>query len=102
MLVTTSVLVNKNYDIIDIITGSTVYTTNVIKDTLSGFKNLGQRELESCTYTLQEARKVAIARLKIEAENLGADAVISVRFDSLLISNATFEISVYGTAIKYK
>ncbi len=101
MLVTTTELLNKDYEIIEVITGSVSYTTNVVKDTISGFKNIGQPEIESCTTTLKEARALALKRLIQEAETLGATAIVGLRFDSLNISTGTFEILAYGTAIKY-
>ncbi len=102
MILTTTENLTEKYEVIDVITGNTVYTTSLLNDTISSIKNIGHREIYSCTSTLQDARKVALERLKAQAEELGADAVIALKYESLQIMIGTFELLAYGTAVKFK
>ncbi|MCB8490974.1 heavy metal-binding domain-containing protein, partial [Enterococcus faecalis] len=64
--------------------------------------NLVGGEIKAYTEMQQEARKIAMDRLKEEAKNIGADAIIAMRFDSGSISNDMQSVVAYGTAVKFK
>ena len=79
-----------------------VQSKNLGKDIGAGFKTLVGGELKGYTEMLQEARQIATLRMGEEAEKLGADAVINVKFSSAAIMQGAAEVIVYGTAVKFK
>ena len=81
---------------------TTVKSKNFGKDFMSGMKGLVGGELTSYTEMLNEARQIATKRMVEDAEALGADAVINVRYGSASVMQGSAEVIVYGTAIKYK
>lgn len=87
---------------IGIVKGNTVTTKNVGKDIGAGLKSLVGGELVSYTKMLNEAREVATQRMVEEAEAIGADAVLLVRYSSAAIMQGAAEIIAYGTAVKFK
>jgi len=83
-----------------IVSGSTVRAKHVGKDILAGFKNLVGGELKAYTELLQEARDEAIQRMIQQAESMGANAIINVRFATSSVTQGASELFVYGTAVK--
>ena len=75
---------------------------NIGKDIGAGFKTIIGGEISGYTEMLREARQIATQRMIDEAEGLGADAVINVRFASSSIMQSAAEIIAYGTAVKFK
>jgi len=72
------------------------------RDIMAGVKGLVGGELSGYTEMLVEARQIATKRMVDEAEKMGADAIIEVRFASSAIIQGAAEIIAYGTAVKYK
>lgn len=72
------------------------------KDIMAGFKTIAGGEIKSYTEMLAEARQIATVRMIKEAEAMGADAIISMRFASSSVMDGTAEIIAYGTAVKIK
>lgn len=101
-------LVNINYipgqefDVLGMVKGNVVQSKNLGKDIGAGFKTLVGGELKGYTEMLQEARQIATKRMVDEAEALGADAVINVKFASSAIMQGAAEVIAYGTAVKFK
>ena len=87
---------------IDIARGSTVRARNIGRDIFAGFKNIVGGEISEYTKLLAEAREHAIDRMIADAERLGADAVINVRFTTSAVMQGMSEILAYGTAVKLK
>ncbi|WP_017307206.1 YbjQ family protein [Spirulina subsalsa] len=87
----------KHYGIVQ---GSTVRAKNVGKDILAGLQNLVGGELKGYTELLQEARQEAVNRMIAEAEKMGANAIINVRFATSSISQGAAELFAYGTAVQ--
>ena len=85
-----------------LVKGSVVQSKNFGKDFMAGMKTLVGGEIESYTDMLNEARQIATKRMVDEAEALGADAVVNIRFASASIMQSAAEITAYGTAVKYK
>ncbi|MEM9215696.1 MAG: YbjQ family protein [Cyanobacteria bacterium P01_F01_bin.150] len=83
-----------------IVQGSTVRAKNVGKDLLAGLKNIVGGELKSYTELLQEARQEATERMLQQAEQIGANAVVNVRFATSSVAQGAAELYVYGTAVK--
>ena len=82
--------------------GNVVQSKNIGKDIMAGFKTIAGGEIKSYTEMLAEARQIATVRMIKEAEAMGADAIISMRFASSSVMDGTAEIIAYGTAVKIK
>ncbi len=85
-----------------LVRGNTIRAKWFGKDILSGLRQIVGGELKEYTELLTEAREEAVIRLQREAEKLGADAVINVRFTTSQVMASAAEILVYGTAVKLK
>lgn len=68
---------------------------------MAAMKTLVGGEIVSYTEMLNEARQIAVKRMVDEAKELGADAVIGVRYGSSQVMNGAAEVIAYGTAVKY-
>jgi len=79
--------------------GNTIRARAIGKDILAGLKQLVGGEIEEYTKLMAEAREQALDRMTAEAEALGANAVIEIRFSTSEVMNAAAEILVYGTAV---
>lgn len=82
--------------------GTIVQTKNVGRDFMAGMKTLVGGEITGYTQMLNEARQIAIKRMVDEAKELGADAVIGIKYGSSQIMAGAAEVIAYGTAVKYK
>ena len=87
-------------EVIDIARGSTVRARNIGRDIFAGLKNLIGGEISEYTRLMADAREQAIGRMIADAEELGADAVINVRFTTSMVMAGCSEILAYGTAVK--
>ena len=87
---------------IGIARGSTVRTRNVGNDILAAFKNFVGGEVAEYTRLQADAREQALQRMIEDAKNLGADAVICVRFQTSVMMAGASELLAYGTAVKLK
>ena len=83
-----------------IVNGSTVRAKHAGRDFMAGLKNIFGGELKGYTELLNESRKEAISRMVAEAEEMGANAILNVRFSTSSVSAGASEIYVYGTAVK--
>ena len=83
-----------------VVNGSTVRAKNFGKDFLAGLRNIVGGELKEYTELLQEARQDAIERMCQQAQQLGANAVVNVRFATSAVAAGAAELYVYGTAVK--
>ena len=102
ILVTTDHIPGRELETITMVKGSTVQCKNVGKDIMAGFKNLVGGEMQSYTEMMDEARAIATRRMVEEAEHLGADAIVAIRYSSSAIMQGASEIMAYGTAVKFK
>jgi uncharacterized protein YbjQ (UPF0145 family) len=82
-----------------LVQGNTVRAKHVGKDIIAGLKNIVGGELKAYTELLVESRREALARMLAQAEELGANAVINVRFATSSITSGAAELYVYGTAV---
>ncbi|MFQ5649528.1 MAG: YbjQ family protein [bacterium] len=82
-----------------LVKGSTIRARHVGKDIVAGLKNLVGGEIEEYTKLMAEAREQAMDRMKTHAEEMGANAVVDVRFSTSYIMGMASEILVYGTAV---
>ena len=100
ILVTTENISGKQYHTLGMVSGSTVQSKNAFKDMGAGFKSMVGGELVSYTKMLSEARDIAINRMIQQAESMGADAIVSVKFTTSSVMQGAAEILVTGTAVK--
>ena len=91
----------KELEVLGLVKGTVVQSKNFGKDFMAGMKTLVGGEIVSYTEMLTEARQIATKRMVDEAEALGADAVINIRYGSSSVMQGAAEIVVYGTAVKY-
>lgn len=102
LLVNTDYVSGKKIETLGIVKGSTIRAKNVGKDILAGFKNLVGGELTQYTEMINEARAIATKRMVDEAEKLGADGVVNIRYATSSVTQGAAEVMVYGTAVKLK
>ncbi|MEL6864300.1 MAG: YbjQ family protein [Bacteroidota bacterium] len=87
---------------LDIARGSTVRARNIGRDIFAGLKNIIGGEISEYTRLMAQSREQAINRMIADAESLGADAVINVRFTTAMVMAGCSEILAYGTAVKLR
>lgn len=87
-------------EVLDVVRGNTVRARNVGRDITQAIRNLFGGELKAYSNLLTRARDQALERMEVEAEKLGADAVVNVRFMTSQIAGQSAEILAYGTAVK--
>ena len=102
ILVNTDYITGKELDMLGLVKGSTIQTKNIGKDISQSFKTLVGGELKAYNEMMNEARALATKRMVEEAENLGVDAVVNVRYASSAIMGGAAEVIAYGTAVKFK
>lgn len=83
-----------------LVQGNTIRAKNVGRDIAAGLKNLVGGELRGYTELLTEARREAMERMLAQAQQLGADAVVNVRFTTSAVSSGAAELYAYGTAVQ--
>lgn len=100
---TTSEVPGKNVaEILGVVKGNTIRARHVGRDIAAGFKNLVGGEIKSYTEMTTQAREEAFNRMVNQAVELGADAVINIRFATSMIMTGAAEMLAYGTAVKLK
>jgi len=91
----------QNYKLIGIVKGSMIQSKHIGKDISNLLKSIVGGELKGYSEMLNEARAIASKRMMQEAETLGADAVVNVRYATSNVMQGAAEILVYGTAVKF-
>ena len=85
-----------------LVSGSTVRAKHVGKDILAGLKNIIGGELKGYTELLQESRLQSTNRMIKQAQQLGANAIVNVRYATSSVAQGAAELYVYGTAVRIK
>ena len=91
----------KEIEALGMVKGTVVQSKNFGKDFMAGMKTLVGGEIVSYTEMLNEARQIATKRMVDEAERLGADAVINIRYGSSSVMQGAAEVIAYGTAVRF-
>lgn len=99
-LVSIDCIPGKEIEALGIVKGTIVQTKNIGRDIMAGVKTLVGGEIVGYTEMLNEARQLATKRMVDEAEALGADAVVGVRYGSSQVMQSAAEVIAYGTAVK--
>ncbi len=82
-----------------LVQGNTIRAKHVGRDIAAGLKNLVGGELRGYTELLTEARRQSIERMIAQADELGANAVVNVRFTTSAVTQGAAELYAYGTAV---
>ena len=90
----------KEIEVLGLVKGTIVQSKNVGRDFMAGMKTLVGGEIVGYTELLVEARQLATKRMVDEAEAMGADAVIGIRFGSSSVMQGAAEVLAYGTAVR--
>ncbi|WP_407891433.1 heavy metal-binding domain-containing protein [Lacticaseibacillus sp. N501-2] len=101
LVTTTENIPGRQYEIIGEVFGLTTQSKNVFSNIGAGLKNVVGGEIKAYTSMLHDSREKAIERLRQEAVNKGADAVVMMRFDSGAIGGDMQSVAAYGTAVKF-
>ncbi len=102
ILVNTDYISGKEFEMIGLVTGSTVQSKHIGKDISQSFKTLVGGELKAYNEMMNDARALASKRMVMQATSLNADAVINIRYASSAIMQNAAEVMAYGTAVKFK
>jgi len=101
ILVNTETISDRKLEMLGLVKGSTVQSRHFGKDLMSGLKTLVGGEISSYAEMLNSSRALATKRMVEEAEQLGADGVVNIRYSSSSVMQGAAEVIVYGTAVKF-
>ena len=101
ILVNTDYINGKELEMLSLVKGSTIQTKNLGKDISQSLKTLVGGELKADNERMNDARALATKRMVAEAEELGADAVVNIRYSSAAVMQGAADVIVYGTAVKF-
>lgn len=101
ILVNTETIPGKEIEkYLGLVSGSTVRAKHIGKDILANLKNIVGGELKEYTELLQDSRYEATLRMISQAEKIGANAIVNVRYETSSIATGASELFVYGTAVR--
>lgn len=101
ILVNINYLPGKEFEVLGMVKGGSIRAKHLGKDITSMFKHMVGGELVSYTEMMNESRALATKRMVEEAEKMGADAVLNIRYSSAAVMQGAAEVFVYGTAVKF-
>lgn len=101
ILVNTDYITGKELTMLGMVKGSTIQSRNIGRDISQGFKTLVGGELKAYNEMMNDARALATKRMVEEAQSLGADAIVNVRYTSAAVMAGAAEVLAYGTAVKF-
>ena len=101
ILATTENISGKELETLGLVKGSTIQTVNAVRDIGAGLKTLVGGELTRYNEMMNDARALATKRMVEEAEAMGADAIVAVRYSSASVMQSAAEVMAYGTAVKF-
>lgn len=100
-LVSIETIPGQDFEVLGIVKGTIVNSKNVGRDIMAGLKTIVGGEIVGYTEMLNEARQIATKRMVDEAEAMGADAIVGVRYGSSAVMQSAAEIIAFGTAVKF-
>ena len=101
LIVTINEIAGKKLEALGVVRGSTVQSRNFGHDLMAGFRTLVGGEVTDYADMLTEARQIATGRMVKDAEALGADAIVGMRYASASVMQGAEEVIAYGTAVKF-
>ena len=102
ILVNTDYITGRTLEMLGMVKGSTIQSKHMGHDISQSFKTLVGGELKAYNEMMNEARALATKRMCAEAEALGADAIVCVRYASAAVMQGAAEVMAYGTAVKFR
>ena len=102
ILVNTDYISGKELEMLSLVKGSTIQSKHLGNDIAQSFKTIVGGELKAYTKMMEDARRIATERMEAEAEALGADAVINIRYATSAVMQGAAEVLAYGTAVKFR
>jgi uncharacterized protein YbjQ (UPF0145 family) len=102
ILVNTDYISGKELETLGLVKGSTIQSKNLGKDITQAIKSLIGGELKAYSEMMNEARALATKRMVEEAEQMGADGIVNIRYASSSVMQNAAEVIAYGTAVKIK
>lgn len=102
ILVNTDYISGKELEMLGLVKGSTIQSKNIGRDITQSFKTIVGGELGAYTEMMNDARALATKRMVAEAESMGADAVVNIRYASAAVMQGAAEVMAYGTAVRFK
>ena len=102
ILTTTETISGKELETLGLVKGSTIQPVNAVRDIGAGLKTLVGGELTRYNEMMNDARALATKRMVAEAEGMGADAIVCIRYSSASVMQSAAEVMAYGTAVKFK
>ena len=101
ILTTTETISGRELETLGLVRGSTIQSKNIGKDITQGFKTLVGGELKAYNEMMNDARALATKRMVEEAQSMGADAVVNIRYSSASVMQGAAEVMAYGTAVRF-
>ena len=101
ILVNTDFITGKEIQTLTLVKGNTIQARNIGRDITQGLRQIVGGELKAYTEMLTNSREIATDRMIKEAEALGADAIVNVKYATSSIMDGAAEILAYGTAVKF-
>ena len=101
ILVNTDYISGKEFEMLGLVKGSTLQSKHLGSDIAQSFKTLVGGELKAYNDMMNDARTLATKRMVAEAESMGADAIVNIRYASSAIMQGAAEVIAYGTAVKF-
>ena len=101
ILTTTEAVSGKEIETLGLVKGSTIQSVNAVRVSGAGLKTLVGGELTRYNEMMNDARALATKRMVAEAEAMGADAVVAVRYSSASVMQSAAEVMAYGTAVRF-
>lgn len=102
ILATTETIAGRQFEVLGLVKGSTIQSKNIGRDITQSFKTIVGGELKAYTQMMDSARALATKRMVEEAEAMGADAIVAMRYSSASVMQGAAEVMAYGTAVKFK
>ena len=102
LIVTTENIAGRQLEPLGMVKGSTIQTVNAIRDIGAGLKTMFGGELKKYNEMMDKARQIATERMVEEAQALGADAIVAMRYATAGIMQSAAEVMAYGTAVRFR
>lgn len=102
ILVNTEYIAGRELEMLGLVKGSTIQSKNIGRDITQSFKTLVGGELKAYNQMMNEARALATKRMVEEAEAMGAEAIVNVRYASASVMQGAAEVMAYGTAVRFR
>lgn len=103
LLSTTDIVAGKEIiETIGLVKGNSVQSRNIGRDMMAGLRNIVGGEMKEYAEMLTRSRDIATQAMEEEARQLGANAIVAVRFSTSSVMDGTSEVLAYGTAVRVK